>query len=191
MAPGNLFHQRAFYTGGGCAILVALLAVFLVALLFGLGGASPPATTQAVTAGNFTATVDDDLLTLGVRQGLGRVKDQLPFTVKNVMVSTQAGDEIDVAGDGDPILGVITPHVTVTIAPAIAAGKLDFRVTRIQVFGLNASPGGSINRALEDALNQQFGNLSQGKILSGLNYQILAVHTTTSALVLTARLSTP
>src|SRR5450631_3662832 len=99
--PAKRFYQRGLFYGSlvsGIIIGFVIAAIGLVVL--GSHGALPKNISQA-KAGNITISMDDPLLTAGMRLALKRNQNQLPFTVSNVAAQTQAGDRV--------ILNVDTP----------------------------------------------------------------------------------
>jgi|GEM_PF-2158433 hypothetical protein len=184
----HLLRQRALYIGLVCGILLTLLLGFLLYLLFSPYGISytPPATPQS---GNVAIAIDHEALEIGMQAALQKVQPQLPITIQHVSTTLHDGDQIDVRVDGQSVVG-ITPSLVVTLSPTVAAnGSIDFKVQRVTLNGFNASLGGAVNSAIEQAINRQFANYSQGTPIQGLHYQIIGVDTTSDALVITARLT--
>jgi hypothetical protein len=192
-------RQGAFYGG------IVLGIIVLPALLIGVNWTlqrihSHPSTGTAtpVTSGNMTISLSDDLLTTGMRLGLQRVQDKIPFTIKDVAAKTQKGDSLELDADGPipstiPVIGGVLGgqlvSMSVTMAPVVdKTGHIDFKITQLSVVGLDASFFGLSNTLLESTLNGQFSNVGDGSIVNGLNYQLLSVATAKGALLVTAKL---
>jgi hypothetical protein len=181
--------QPALYIGLLCGIIITVLAGYLALKILTPQGTTFTPGTGAPTAGNVTITIDQDALDLGIRQAVKQVQPQLPFTITNVSTNLRPGDEIDVSVVGAPIVGV-SPNLLVTLSPTVAPdGTLDFHVQQVMLVGLNLSLGAQVNQAIEQAINQQFAGYSRGNLEDGLQYQLVNVSTTSSALIITARLT--
>lgn len=186
----RFYRQRSFYGG----IAIGLILVPLLVLLITWLGAphSQAAAPPTVTSGDMTITMNDDLLTTGMRMALQREQGKLPFTVSHVTASTKTGDHVELDADGPSLLGSAPISMMVTMAPRITSqGQLDFQITDVQFAGLDVSFFGLTNAALESTLNNQFSDLGQGNLVKGLNYQLLDVHTDNGALIITAKLYQP
>jgi hypothetical protein len=169
---------------GGLAIgiVVGLTAAFVAS--FALG--HPTAKADAPRTGNFTISMQDNLLTEGMRLALQRVQGQLPFTIASVQAVTRQGDDIELTASGQQILGIVTPSLTIALAPTVTNGQIDFRVLNIN--GVSFNP---LNSVIESTLNDQFADLAHGSLVKGLDYQLEDVHTIAGALVVTASLYQP
>jgi uncharacterized protein YpmS len=178
-----------FYGGILLGMVLVVVAVALAVVVFGLLGQDARASTAAPQTGNVTIALDQQALDMAMYQATKQAQSQLPFTVTGVNTTLQAGDEIDVTIDGQPVFG-ITPTVLVKLSPVVASnGTLDFQVQQVQVSNLNLNLGSAVNQALEQAINQQFAGYGRGNLGIGLHYQVLAVRTTTSSLILTAQVT--
>jgi hypothetical protein len=145
--------------------------------------------SAASQTGNVTIAIDQQALDMAMDLAIKQAQPQLPFTVTSVSTTLQEGDEIDVAIDGQPVFG-ITPTVMVKLSPVVASdGTLDFQVQQVEVSNLHLSLGSAVNQALEQAINQQFAGYGRGSLGNGMHYQVLKVRTTTSALILTAQVT--
>jgi hypothetical protein len=188
MQRKSFLSQPAFYGGLILGILLALVAGLVAELIFSSQTHSPSA--AAAQSGNVTIAIDQQALDLGMQLALKQIQPQLPFTITSISTALRPGDEIDVTVDGQPILGV-TPTAIITLSPVVDSdGSLDFRVQQVELSNLNLSLGTSVNQAIEQAINQQFSGYGRGDLVNGLHYQLVDVHTTASALFLTARLTT-
>lgn len=182
------FYQRGLFYG---SLVTGIILGFVIAAIglavLGTHGALPKNISQA-KSGNITISMDDALLTTGMRLALQRNQNQLPFTVSNVVAQTQTGDRV--------VLNVTTPGpvgITVglkfVLAPTIdSTSHIDFKVVETDVGPLNISF--AVNQMIEQSLNQQFANFGQGELVQGLTYQLIGVSTTNTALVLNAKLTT-
>jgi hypothetical protein len=189
MKRSLLLVQPSLYIGLICGIIITVLGGVLATLVLSSHGTTFTPTTGAATAGNVTIALDQNALDLGMHQAVKQVQPQVPFTITGVSTNLRPGDEIDVTVVGEPILG-IAPNLLVTLAPAVAAdGTLDFHVQQVRLVGQNLSLGGAVNQAIERAINQQFAGYSRGNLEDGLQYQLVDVRTTSSVLILTARLT--
>jgi hypothetical protein len=188
--PQRFYRQKSFY--GGIAIGIVLLPL-LILLITWIGAphgqaAAPP----AVTSGDMTITMDDNLLTTGMRLALQREQSKLPFTISHVSAATQKGDHVELDADGPSLLGSAPISMMVAMAPRITSqGQLDFQITDVQVAGIDVSFFGLTNAALESALNDQFSDMGQGNLVKGLDYQLLDVRTDNGAMIITAKLYQP
>ena len=188
MQRKSFLRQPAFYGGVILGIVLALVAGFVAELIFSSQTRTPSA--AAPQSGNVTIAIDQQALDLGMQLALKQVQPQLPFTITGISTAIRAGDEVDVTVDGQPILG-ITPTAIITLSPVVESdGSLDFRVQQVELSNLNLSLGNGVNQTIEQAINQQFSSYGRGDLVNGLHYQLVDVHTTTNALILTARLTT-
>lgn len=185
IATRKPFYRMGTFYGG--LVLGIFLFPFIFFALAVLSSHHTNQAAKAVTSGNITITMDDALLTTGMRIALKRTLTQmpaLPFAVTNVIAKTHPGDVVDLTADLGPInvLIALSPQVTST-------GKLDFQITHTDVGGLFSLD--AFDSALEGALNDQFADVGSGNLVKGLDYQLIAVNTTVGNLVLTAKLYTP
>jgi uncharacterized protein YpmS len=188
MQRKSFLGQPAFYGGVILGILLALVVGLLVELIFSAQTHGPSA--AAPQSGNVAIAIDQQALDLGMQLALKQVQPQLPFTITGISTALRAGDEIDVTVYGEPILG-ITPMAIITLSPVVNSnGSLDFRVQKVELSSLNLTLGSSVDQSIEQAINEQFSSYGRGDLVNGLHYQLVDVHTTASALVLTARLTT-
>ena len=184
--PKRFYQHGLFYGSLVAGIIVGFVIAGIGLVVLGSHGALPKNISQA-KSGNITISMDDPLLTTGMRLALKRVQNQLPFTVSDVAAQTQAGDRV--------VLNVTTPGpvginvgLKFVLAPTIdSTGHIDFKVIETDVGPLNISF--AVNSMIEDSLNQQFANFGQGELVQGLTYQLIGVSTTNAALVLNARLT--
>jgi len=186
----RFFRQKSFYGGLAIGIILLPLLILLISWIGAPHGqaAAPP----TVTSGDMTITMNDDLLTTGMRMALQREQSKLPFTVSHVTASTKTGDHVELDADGPSILGSAPISMMVTMAPRITSqGQLDFQITDVQLAGIDVSFFGLTNAALESTLNDQFSDLGQGHLVKGLDYQLLDVHTGNGALIIDAKLYQP
>ncbi len=187
-SPRPFFRHGTFY--GGLAAGFVLFPIFIAGLAWVLTHHHTASAAGNVTSGNVTITLNDDVLTIGMRMGLLQVQNQLPFTLKNVIATTSPGDTITLHADGPSIIGSDPIGMDVILSPTVnSKGRIDFRVTDLTVAGIDVSLFGLTTTALENALNQQFSDVGQGALINGLSYQLAGVHTIKGALVLNATLS--
>jgi hypothetical protein len=190
-SPGRrFFRQPVFYGGVVLGVVLAVLGGILAVVLMNFTGNGSGPITAAPQTGNVTIAIDQHALDLATQLAIKQVEPQLPITVTGVSTTLHEGDEIDITIDGQPILG-ITPAVMVKLSPVVASdGTLDFQVQQVQVSNLNLSLGSAVNQSLERAMNQQFAGYGRGSLGNGLHYQLVNVRTTSSALILTAQVTT-
>ena len=185
----RFFRQPAFYGGIILGVVLAVLGGVLAVVLINLSGKGAGPDTTVPQTGNVTIAIDEKTLDMGMNLAIKQAQSQLPFTVTGVSTALKAGDEIDVTIDGQPVLG-ISPAVLVKLSPVVASdGTLDFQVQQVQLSNLNLSLGSAVDQALEQAINQQFAGYGRGNLGNTFHYQLLNVRTTTSALVLTAQVT--
>ncbi len=181
------FFQQRLFIGGAVAGL--LLGVVLTAIgLIVLGPHySVPQSTKNAHAGNMTISMDDPLLSAGMRIALKREQSKLPFPINDASAQTQPGDHIDLIVDVPTPVG-ITAQARFGLSPTIDnTGHIHFKVVSVNLGGIEV--GFAVNGIIENALDQQFADFGEGQLVQGLNYQLVGVSTTDSALVVTARLT--
>lgn len=179
------FYRLGAFYGGLCLGLLLFPFIFFALAVLTSHHANQAA--KPATSGNITITMDDALLTTGMRLALKRALTQLPalpFAVTNVAAKTHSGDTVDLTADLGPI------NALIAISPQVSAdGKLDFQITHTDIGGLFSLD--AFNSAFEAALNDQFSDVGSGNLVKGLDYQLVGVTTTEGTLVLTAKLFTP
>ena len=185
--PRRRFFQQRLFWGGTFAGLIAGMLILMIGLV--VFGQRPPISAVSQTQnGNITIMVDSPLLTTGMRIAIKRVQNKLPVTVSDVSAVTFDGDRVDMTVIAPGPLGV-TLNLIFGLAPVIdATGHIDFKITQTQLGGL-VIPG--VNGIVESALNDQFSTFGNGPIIHGLSYQLTGVSTTSSALVLKAKVYQP
>jgi uncharacterized protein YpmS len=187
MQRKSFLGQPAFYGGVVLGIVLALAVGLVAELIFSSQTHNPEA--AAPQSGNVTIAIDQQALDLGMQLALKQVQPQIPFTITGISTTLHAGDEVDVTVDGQPILG-ITPTAIITLSPSVDSdGSLDFRVQQVELSNLNLTLSSSVNQTIEQAINRQFSSFGKGDLANGLHYQVVDVHTTGSALILSARLT--
>jgi hypothetical protein len=184
----QFFRQRSFY-GGLVAGIFLLPVLFILVSVIGAHFHAAAKTPPQVTSGNMTISMDDNLLTAGMRMALVREQGKLPFTVTHVTAVTHAGDNIDVNADGPSLLGSAPISMQMALGPRIdSKGHIDFQIVSVHIAGIDVGLFGLTNSVLESALNDQFSDLGQGDLVKGFSYQLLDVHTNNGALIVTAKL---
>jgi hypothetical protein len=185
----HFFQQRTFY-GGVVAGIVLVPVVITLITVIGAHFRPTVKTPPAVTSGDMTISMDNDLLTAGMRMALVREQSKLPFTISHVTAVSHAGDDIDLSADGPSILGSAPISMQVGLGPRIdSQGNIDFQIKSVHLAGIDVSFFGLTNSVLESALNEQFSNLGKGDLVRGFSYQLLDVHTEEGALIVTTKLN--
>ena len=182
----RFFQQHLFLAG---AITGLLLGVVLTTISEVVLNAlhSVPQSAQHTHAGNMIITIDDSLLSASIRQSLQQDQKNLPFPISNVSAQTQPGNHIDLTVKIPTAAGV-TANARFGLSPTInSIGHLDFKVVSVNLGGIDV--GIVASGIIENALNQQFASYSQGKLVHGLNYQLVGVSTTNNALIVTVHLT--
>jgi|GEM_PF-5241073 len=177
-------NRRPFW--GGLAIgVVSGIIVTLLTVVFLAPHSSPTKAATTVNTGNFTITMSDALLTIGMRMALKKVQGQLPVTLSNPVAATQTNNRLNMNVDAIGPAG-LSIGVHFVFSPKVStSGQLTFTVIDAQLGGLSI-PG--VNGVIENALNQQFADFGKGQ-LNGLQYQLTEAHTVSGSLIITAKVS--
>lgn len=182
----GLLRQRVFWGGLASGLIVGILGTVLGLVALGPHGAAP---RPAATPGDLTMTMDDALLTTGMRLSLTNVQSQLPFTVSNVAATTKAGDDIELSADGPSLIpGVLgATHLLLEVAPQVHNGALQFHILSSQLGGLTLPD--FLNSLIESSMDSQFAAFGHGAITKSLAYVLVNVKTQANALIVTANVT--
>jgi hypothetical protein len=183
--PARFYRQRVFY--GGLVVGFILFPLIIYTLGWALSHRIVNTPKPGPDSGGMSITLDDDVLTIGMGLGLGRVQSQIPFVVTNAHVTTKMGDHIELHADGNFGPAVIGMDMTLG-AVVDASNHLTFQIKAISAAGADLSFFGFTNARIEDALNQQFSDVGTGSVVKGLRYQLTNVRTVAGALIVSANL---
>ncbi len=176
-------RRWGFFIGGlASGVVVGVVAALMVSFLT----VKAAHDAKTMPPGNVTITMQDNLMTAGMRVALSRVQNKLPFTITGVSAVTKPGDDVELTATGQPLLGAITPSLTIAMSPQITNGQLDFHILSINGLGL-----GPFDSLIEQAMNDEFAGVAQGQLVKGLDYQLVDVRTVAGALIITAKVYSP
>jgi hypothetical protein len=163
-------------------VVLGIIATLVIQIFFINHPTS--ANNTPATGDLITISMNDALLTTGMRLAIQREQSKLPVQLNNINAVTHDGNQLDLNASA-PTIANINVSVSFTLSPSVNKGKLNFHVVDAQLGGLSL-PG--ISNIIESVLNDQFADFGQGQLVQGLNYQLIDVHTNKNALLVTAKL---
>jgi hypothetical protein len=158
----------------GIALTLAVLALF---------APHPDPVRPLPGSADLVIGMDDAFLSQVTAKGLAAA--QLPFDVSEVEAHAAVHDQISVTAEADLVLTTSPLHATAQIA--VANGYLVVHTTEADVGGLVLPE--MVTGAMDDQINQQLAQATQGLLARGARYTLTGVTTTDGSLelVLTPR----
>jgi hypothetical protein len=173
-------RSRLLYSGVAVGVVLGVV--------FALVGNAIAGNHTTTAAGNDVVTLSDSLLTLTMHPALQDVRYRLPLAPQQVDVNAQAGDVVVLDASGPGLLGAnVTMHATFHLA--VVQGALHMPIANLSLSGTTLSLQSGLAQILQQTLEAQVAALLYGRIPAGLQYHVVAAHTQTGMLMVTANVT--